>query len=361
MGDPYLNRGFSAEHKFQLGWIPASEVRTVTSGTQTIALTASENPLIAGSTQLIRVRAADGTLFAIDRRASVGYDTGLSGVWIREVASVGSDDTELVRSTALGAGQTFADSVHHIAIKTLTDSGPTASIRVCVGPCAVSAQTQSSVLHIGPVTARKIASGSRSSSANAAVTLTVPRGRGVVAGHAVVVSMYGSSGRGAVACRDSRGNVYSVVVNGTGAQRLIVCSARVRNALAVGSTITVTYPRFRGSTVTSAIELAGLGAVRVDRRSVNRGNRAAVSSGATTKTAAAKELVFGVVAHRGDAKFTSDRRYATVGAATFSSGNARMTISIGFRIVSAPGAYSVGGTLAAGAPWRAAVVTFFRP
>ena len=40
-----------------------------------------------GSTELIHVRAADGTLFAIDRRASVGFDAGLSGVWIRQVAT----------------------------------------------------------------------------------------------------------------------------------------------------------------------------------------------------------------------------------------------------------------------------------
>ena len=32
MGDPSVNHGFSAEHKFMLGWIPASEVQTVTTG-----------------------------------------------------------------------------------------------------------------------------------------------------------------------------------------------------------------------------------------------------------------------------------------------------------------------------------------
>ena len=79
MGDQTLNHGLSAEHKYMLGWIPASEVRTVTAGTQTIALTASENPLVAGSTELIHVRAADGTLFAVDRRASLGYDAGYRG------------------------------------------------------------------------------------------------------------------------------------------------------------------------------------------------------------------------------------------------------------------------------------------
>ena len=136
MGDPYSNHGYSAEHKYALGWIPDAEVRTVTSGTQTIPLTASEDPLVAGSIELIHVRATDGTLYAIDRRASVGYDAGLSGVWIRRVASMSTDDTELVRGDALGAGAAFTDLVHHVTIKTVSDSGPRASVRVCVGPCA---------------------------------------------------------------------------------------------------------------------------------------------------------------------------------------------------------------------------------
>ncbi len=72
MGGTAANRGYNAEHKYELGWLPASEVKTVTAGTQTIALTASENPLVAGTTELIHVRAADGTLFAIDRRG-VGW------------------------------------------------------------------------------------------------------------------------------------------------------------------------------------------------------------------------------------------------------------------------------------------------
>ena len=135
MGNPYANHGYNAEHKYTLGWIPSSEVRTITSGTQTIALTASEKPVVAGAIELIRIRAADGARYAVDRRASVGYDTGLSGVWIRKLASVGTDDTELLRGSALAAGSAFVDPLHHVTIATLTDSGPTASVRVCVGPC----------------------------------------------------------------------------------------------------------------------------------------------------------------------------------------------------------------------------------
>jgi hypothetical protein len=135
MGNPYANHGYNAVHKFALGWIPAAEVRNVTAGTQTIALTASETPVVAGAIELIQVRTADGARYAVDRRASVGYDTGISGVWVRKLASVNSDDTELVRSGALAAGSTFNDTIHHVTIQTLSDSGPTASVRVCVGPC----------------------------------------------------------------------------------------------------------------------------------------------------------------------------------------------------------------------------------
>ena len=142
MGAASTNYGYDAQHKYALGWLPSSEVATVTSGTQTIKLTASENPLVAGSTELIHVVAADGTMYAIDRRASVGYDKGLSGVWIRRVADVNTDDTELVRSGALAPGQTFTDAAHRVTIETLTDSGAAALVRVCVGPCTVPVSTQ---------------------------------------------------------------------------------------------------------------------------------------------------------------------------------------------------------------------------
>jgi hypothetical protein len=140
MGTPYFNRGYNAEHKRRLGWLPSWEVRAVAKGTKTIALTASTNPLVAGSIQLIRLRATDGTVYAIDRRASVGYDTGLSGVWIRRVSATSTVSTALVRSTALGPGMTYNDPVHRVTIKTLTDSGPKAMVRVCVGPCQAGAK-----------------------------------------------------------------------------------------------------------------------------------------------------------------------------------------------------------------------------
>jgi len=260
MGDPTLDHGYSAEHKYQLGWIPASEVRTVTAGTHTIALTAAENPLVAGSTELIHVRAADGTMFAIDRRASVGYDVGLSGVWIRDVAEAGTDDTELMRSTALPAGESFTDAVHRVTIRTLNDRPNTASasVEVCVGPCAVSVASQTVAVSARSISVRNIATAAKRSSRNASIEPTVPSGHAVLAGHTVIVTTDTSDTADAVSCTDSRGDVYHADVNSVGARRLVICSAHAVAPLEPGATITVGYPTFDGAAASTANQSSGL-------------------------------------------------------------------------------------------------------
>jgi hypothetical protein len=360
MGNPSVNHGYSAEHKYTLGWIPAAEVQTVTAGTRTIALTAAENPLGAGSTELIHVRAADGTLFAVDRRASVGYDAGLSGVWIREVAKVGTDDTVLLRGSALPAGQAYTDAAHKVTIKVLTDSGKSASVQVCVGPCPSPVTTQKIPVPAATITARNIATASRRASANAGITLVVRPGHGVAAGHTIIVSTYASKAAGPVSCHDSRGNTYGVSINSRGAQRLIVCSAHASAGLAPGATITIRYPSFNGSSASSANDFSGVRATaRVDKATVAGANRSAIDSGRTTRTTQPAELVFGVVIHRGLPRFTAGPGYRPVGAVAYGSEAARITINPVFKIVSTTGAFNLAGTLSAAQQWRAAVVTFF--
>ncbi len=155
-GDPYDTMGnlgsrtYNGPHKYTLGWLPADQVRNVTTGTQTINLTASEFPL-AGSTELILLPGPGGKKYAIERRASHGrYDQGLSGVWVRLMGKSSdpydSDDTQLLDMTPstssytdgnLAAGKTFTDAATNITIKTVTDNvaDPTASVQVCVGVC----------------------------------------------------------------------------------------------------------------------------------------------------------------------------------------------------------------------------------
>ncbi|MGO9873327.1 MAG: hypothetical protein ACLPVY_05955 [Acidimicrobiia bacterium] len=357
MGDPSLDHGYNAEHKYMLGWIPSTEVRIVTTGNATIALTAAEDPLVAGSTELIHVRAADGTLFAIDRRASVGYDVGLSGVWIREVADVQTDDTELLTPGALLAGETFTDTAHDVTIKTLTDRGPTASIQVCVGPCAAPDATQTVS---GAIAGQNITTASKTASANSNITLTVPSGRAVAAGRTVIVSTSASSVAGPVSCRDSRGDVYRADVNSLEGQRLIVCAAPADVGLRPGATITIRYPSFDGTTVSTANDFSGLGSsARDDKVSVASANSAAIDSGRTPRTTRPAELVFGVVMHDGAATFAADAGYTHLGGVRYRSANTQMTINPEFKIVSSDGAFTVGGMLSSRQRWHAAVITFF--
>ena len=365
MGDPSADHGYNAEHKYLLGWIPNAEVRTVTSGSATIALTAAEDPLVAGSTELIHVRAGDGTLFAIDRRASVGYDVGLSGVWIREVADVQTDDTELLTPGALAPGETFTDTAHDVTIKTLTDRGATASIQVCVGPCVASVATQTVSGASGSIAGQNITTASKTASANANITLTVPSGHAVAAGRTVIVSTSASTVAGPVSCHDSRGDVYradvdSANVTSVRGQRLIVCAAHVDAELRAGATITIRYPSFDGTTVSTANDFSGLGSsARDDKVSVASANSAAIDSGRTPRTTRPAELVFGVVMHDGGATFTADAGYTHLGGVRYRSANTQITINPEFKIVSSDGAFTVGGTLSSRQQWHAAVVTFF--
>ena len=360
MGDPSFNRGYSAEHKLALGWLVDSQVRTVTTGTATIALTASENPTVAGAIELIHLRAADGTLYAIERRASVGYDTGVTGVWIRKVESVNGADTELVRSSALAPGASFVDQTHQVTITTLADSGPTASVRVCVGQCDIAAQGQAGSPTVVGSTPRIVATARNSATANSSITLIVPAGGAVAAGRTVVVSTYAGGAIGAVSCHDSRGNAYSVDVNSVGSRRLAVCSARVNATLGAGTRITVRYPRFRGAALAIAGVFSGVKATaRVDKTSARGASGVAIDSNTTGRVTRSSELIVGAVAHRGTSSFTSTSVFTRLGGVSYGSGAARLSVVLEYKVVAAPGAYRVTGTLSTGQPWRAAVVTYF--
>jgi hypothetical protein len=148
-GDPYdtmgqagANHHYNANHKAAIGYLAASSVQTVTSGTQTSTLTSSEQS-VAGATQLINVQAPNGTKYGIEKRSSFGtYDQGLGGVWIRQLGMAGTDDTTLLDMTPatsaftdgnLVAGNAFMDSVSGISIRTVSEGTSTASITVTVG------------------------------------------------------------------------------------------------------------------------------------------------------------------------------------------------------------------------------------
>jgi len=163
-----------------------------------------------------------------------------------------------------------------------------------------------------------------------------------------------------VSCTDSRGDVYKSDVNSVGARRLIICSAPANVGLEPGATITVRYPSFDGSAVSTANEFSGLDTkTPADRTSVAHNHRAAVNSGTTAPTRRRAELVFGVVGYDGSPSFRTGTGYIPIGDVTFGAGTARLRLDPEFKIVSASGAFTVAGTLSSPQPWRAAVVTFF--
>jgi hypothetical protein len=144
MGNAGANRHYSAAHKATLGWLPPAQVVTVNSGSQAVTLAPSENPQ-AGGTQLVKVQAPNGTVYGVEKRGSSGYDSGLTGVWIRRLgmSSSNGDDTTLLDMTPgssggfgdgnLAAGQSFTDSTSGVTITTNSETATSASVTATVG------------------------------------------------------------------------------------------------------------------------------------------------------------------------------------------------------------------------------------
>ena len=95
-----------------------------------------------------------------------------------------------------------------------------------------------------------------SKAGNTSLTISVPAG-GVAAGDSVIVSVTAGTFGGAVACSDTKGNVYSVDADVTSVGRLFICSARNVTALTSSDKITATYPGFSGMSAATASEFAG--------------------------------------------------------------------------------------------------------
>ena len=169
MGASTANHGFNAEHKRMIGWLPQSEVATVTAGTHTIALTSSTHPLQPGTTEEIVIPRGDGTSYFVERRTSEGYDNGLDNVYVRLITRVNTDDTIIFDpvpsspSAGLGSGETYVDTAKHITIATLSNNAgdPTASVKVCIGTCGSTPPTTTT--SVPPITD--------------AVTVSVAKGR----------------------------------------------------------------------------------------------------------------------------------------------------------------------------------------
>ncbi len=147
-GDPYDTMGtnfrqFQAWSKSQLGFLPQSNVKTITASSNTVIQLTPSETVAGGTTQLVVVPRADGTKYAIETRASIGeYDDGVRpAVWVRTVTGPGQT-TQLLDMTPdaghsvgdgdLAPGITFSDPANQITMRTLSVDGNGAELQVCV-------------------------------------------------------------------------------------------------------------------------------------------------------------------------------------------------------------------------------------
>ncbi len=221
-------------------------------------------------------------------------------------------------------------------------------------------------LSIAAVSFVKTIGTTSSTTTGTSLSITVPAS-GVAAGNRAIVTIALNPSTGTVACSDTGGNSYVVdrnVANGSGTSgvRTVILSSQVASALVSGNTITCTHPSVTARAL-SANEFSGLATTAaVDKVKSATGNNTAPSSGATTTTAQASELLIGGIGVEGPTTetFTAGASYATVGRAGTSGGTAANNITINpeYRIVSATGAYSASGTISTSRKWASAIVTY---
>ena len=165
---------------------------------------------------------------------------------------------------------------------------------------------------------------------------------------------------------DSVGNTYTQVgyaVN-TGQLRTYIFAAYNVNALPSGSTITINAGVAVTARAAVASVFSGLADENVlDQTHTGTGSSAAPSSGATLTTSQAEELLIGAIGTDGpdgdpagtwENSFTAGPRLGTTGGAA----DANITASMGWRIVSATGAYTAAKSGITSRAWAALIATF---
>jgi hypothetical protein len=165
---------------------------------------------------------------------------------------------------------------------------------------------------------------------------------------------------------DTAGNTYNQVgyVVNSGNVRLYIFAAYDVNPLPTGSSITITYnPAITARAAVVSVFRGLANSATVDQTHTGTGSSAAPSSGATTTTTQAAELLIGAIGTEGldgdiagtwDNSFTAGPRLGTTGG----TADTNITISLGYQIVSATGAYTASKSGITSRDWAAMIATF---
>jgi fibronectin type 3 domain-containing protein len=293
--------------------------------------------------------------------ASGGNATaGLS--WSVPASNGGSPITgyNLYRGTTAGGESTTAVATN-VALTSFSDTGLTNGATYYYKVAAVNAVGTSPQSNEASATAQVASTagfvrrvGSATATGSRTSTVLAVGAPGVVVGHTLVVSLLlssTSSTTGAVAAADNAGNTYAVVrdVNdGSAGDRTVTLVALSVKALAVGATITATYPS-SAETHLSADEFAGVTAV--DTSAGATASTAAFSSGATATTGQSAEILIGTLGAESGSALGWAAGWTALPTLAISSDY----LDTAYRLVTTTGTFAATGTT--GGQWMASIIT----
>lgn len=318
-GDPWDTMGnqrpmhFNARQKSILGWIPASSVKTHTSGSVTYTLSPIESG--GASTYAVAIPTSSSSrTYWIEYRQPLGFDAALAsypnnGAQIRVARpfewSYGSDDTEILDMTpgtsgnftdsTLVVGQSYLDSTYGVNVIVLGATSSALTISVTKGGGGTAATTTA------------LASSANPSTVGASIRFTA--------------TVNGTNPTGSVAFKDESSTISgcsAVALAGSGNSRTAACTT---NALAGGThNIVATYS---GDTANAGSSSAALAQV------VNKATSSTTVTSSANPSAAGASVTFtatvsgisptGAVNFKDGANSISDCSAATLGG----SGNIR--------------------------------------
>jgi hypothetical protein len=169
-----------------------------------------------------------------------------------------------------------------------------------------------------------------------------------------------------ISVTDAAGNTYNEVglALNSGQLRTYIFAAYDVNALSAGSDITITASAAVTARAAVVSVFRGLADEEpLDQTSTGTGSSATPSSGATSTTTETDELLIGAIGTEGpdgdtagtwDDSFTAGPRLGTTGG----TADTNITVSLGYRIVSATGAYTAAKSDITSRDWAAMIATF---
>ena len=195
--------------------------------------------------------------------------------------------------------------------------------------------------------------GTVSASISGSITVT----KAVTAGDTVIVEL--AIGEGTPTVKDSVGNIYTKDVARTAStDTAAIFSSHIVKAIPAGGTITVTS---QAGLIATAQEFSGLAANPLDRTQSASGNSKAPSSGFTSTTTQANELLIGAFYYSSapGTVLTAGAGYTALPGTVFVESGTDF-IQPEFRVVTATGSYQANGTLSSTPNLEIAdIATFF--